>query len=302
MFRKISLLFIFLITSFLLNGCVTTTEPSDLRAFSYETGAESRGLKSGKYYIQVRGQKRDFVLTLPDNYDRTKSYPLVLAWHGMGGYAEQVALNNPYNNIKGYYGILEAADNQAIFIAGQGQLLPGNLNQGKTGWANTKGRDLAFAESLINWAEANLPVDSTKIFSVGVSFGGMFTNLLACKLGSRIRAIASISGHSGFPTLNNPYKQCKNEKVAAWFAHAKNDSIVPYKAGEKARDLLRHFNECSKSDIKQSQNGCIEMEGCADGYPVVWCTHQRGHMVPPFAGDEIWKFFSRFESEKQDEP
>lgn len=294
MVRKIIPFFAFFIALLVLNNCVSTNAPTDGIATPYDSNMKSDTVKSGKYYIKVHGKKRDFILTLPDNYDSSKSYPLVLAWHGMGGNIHSVAAGGDVFIKKPYYGLLEASDNRAIFIAGQGLLLPARGEKPNTGWGNKNGNDIAFAEALISWAESSLSIDSSRIFSIGFSMGGMFSNMIACKLGSKIRAIASISGHMGFPGMYNPDKQCKGEKVAAWFAHGQADRFVKYKGGEKGRDFFKEINECGDSSTREAEYGCTRINGCSDGYPVVWCSHPGGHVVPPYTGKEVWKFFSQF--------
>jgi poly(3-hydroxybutyrate) depolymerase len=295
MFRKVFLLFTLFITVLILNNCVSTGKSSEVVAIPYNSGTGGDGIQSGKYSVKVHGTKRDFVLTLPENYDKTGSYPLVLAWHGLGGTAEIVASGGGIFIKEPYFGLLEASENQAIFIAGQGLVGPGPPGmKANTGWGNRNGRDIAFVKSLIDWAELNLPIDKSRIFSIGFSYGGGFTNLIACRLGNRIRAIASISGHLKFRDIKNPSKQCRREQVAAWFAHAQNDRYVAYKSGAEVRDLFMDVNECGETYRELPQDGCVRINDCADGYPVVWCSHQRGHTVPDYTGKEAWDFFSQF--------
>lgn len=162
------------------------------------------------------------------------------------------------------------------------------------GWQNINGRDVAFVRILINWAKSNLNIDETRIFSIGMSYGAMFSNLLACKLGNQIRAIASMSGSFGGIGIRNPTEECKKEYVAAWFAHSPDDQIVPYSKGEEARDYFIETNECSNTLSKTTFRGCATYNDCAGGYPVVWCSHRKGHAVPGYVGKEVWKFFSQF--------
>ena len=190
-----------------------------------------------------------------------------------------------------YFGLFKASENHAIFIAGQG--LP-SVIQAWSGWDNKNGRDVEFVRKLINWAESNMSIDESRIFSTGMSYGGMFSNLLACRLGNKIRAIASMSGSLQIYGVQYPYYQCKREKVAAWFAHGTNDPYVVYKDGETARDYFTGVNGCSNSFTKITPAGCARYNDCDKGYPVVWCRHRGGHNIPEYAGKEIWNFFSQF--------
>ncbi len=189
---------------------------------------------------------------------------------------------------------MKASENQAIFIAGQG--LPESIPivGSGPGWNNRNDKDVAFVRNLINWAELNMNIDESRIFSTGGSYGGMFSNLLACRLGNKIRAIASMSGSFWQVGIENPYAQCDRKKVATWFAHGINDRGVVYETGEFVRDYFIIVNDCSFSYTKVTPRGCIKYNDCASGYPVVWCKHGMGHNTPSYAGKEIWDFFSQF--------
>ena len=297
MFRKGFLLIVLFITISVLNNCASTRPyrgtPIDADSINCDTGSGCADIRTGKYFINVNGIKREFIVTLPENYDHSKSYPLIFAWHAGLRSAIGVASGSGY--VTGaYFGILKASENQAIFIAGQG--LP-EVFLGmhfKSGWNNRNDRDVAFVWTLIKWAESNLRIDESRIFSTGHSYGAMFSNLLACRLGNKIRAIASMSGSFWQVGIENPYAQCYRKKVAAWFAHGKNDRGVVYETGEFVRDYFIRANECSFSYTEITPRGCIRYNDCASGYPVVWCKHSIGHAIPKYAGKEIWDFFSQF--------
>jgi predicted peptidase len=296
MYRKAIPLITLLITGSVLSHCASVSmyrdDPIDADSINCEAGSGCADIRTGTYYINVNGTKREFIVTLPENYDHSKSYPLILAWHGGLRSAIGVASGSGYGT-GAYFGILRASDNQAIFIAGQG--LPEGIPRAGygPGWNNRNDKDVGFAWSLINWAESNMSIDESRIFSTGMSYGGMFSNLLACRLGNKIRAIASMSGSFWQVGIENPYAQCDRKKVATWFAQEKNDPVF-YETGEFVRDYFIRVNECSFSYTKITPSGCIRYNDCASGYPVVWCKHSRGHEIPSYAGKEIWNFFSQF--------
>ena len=211
MYGKGFLLVTLFITIFVLNNCASiktySGKPIDADGINCEAGIGCADIRTGKYYINVNGTKREFIVTLPENYDNSKSYPLILAWHGFGGSAKRVSLGS-------YFDILSASKNQAIFIAGQGlgTFIPGL--GGGAGWNNRNDRDVTFVRTLINWAESNMSIDESRIFSTGMSYGGMFSNLLACRLGGKIRAIASMSGSFWEVGIENPYAQCERKKAS----------------------------------------------------------------------------------------
>jgi len=295
--KKAILLITLFITVLALSHCASVSmyrdDPIDADNIDCEAGSDCAEIRTGRYYIDVNGIKREFIVTLPENYDHSKSYPLILAWHAGGRSAIDVASGSGFQR-GAYFGILKTSDNQAIFIAGQGlpEVFLGMRLE--SGWNNRNDRDVEFAWSLIKWAESNLRIDESRIFSTGMSYGAMFSNLLACRLGNKIRAIASMSGSFWQVGIENPYAQCDRKKVATWFAHGINDGGVVYETGEFVRDYFVRVNGCSFSYTKITPSGCIRYNDCASGYPVVWCKHSRGHEIPKYAGKEIWNFFSQF--------
>ncbi len=255
------------------------------------TGCGAIAPQSGTYYLNVDGTQRRYIVSLPANYDNQRAYPLVFGFHPWGGNAEQTVGG-------GYWGALQAANNGAIFIAGQGLPSGGNRfppGQGPDGWQNVDGRDFVYMERIFNWANSNLCYDTGRVFAMGHSYGGMFSNWLGCEMGSRIRAIAPFSGSFAEVEVN-PNTDCSFEKVAGYFMHGTNDFVVPYANGEEARNYLLQANSCSNNYSDAPSPGwgvtCRSYNSCANGYPVVWCSHSQSHGVPSGSGAAAWNFFN----------
>ena len=230
--------------------------------------------KSGTYTINVGGTDRTYILDVPTNYDRNNPYKLVFAWHPRDGSAQAIATSDG-----GYYGLKPRANDTAIFVAGDG--IDG-------GWANSGGRDVAFTKAMIDRFNSQLCIDQGRIFSMGWSFGGMFSFALGCAMGDVFRAIAPASGAliSGCDEGTHP--------VAMWGAHGVYDNLVSIDSGRAGRDVFLKRNHCSDTKSATDSNGCVSYQGCDPGSPVVWCEWQGGHTFPEFGRDEVWKFFATF--------
>lgn len=239
-------------------GCGSTTPP-----------------KSGRFSIDVSGTKREYILAVPDNYDPNHAYRLIFAWHPLGGSAEQVATGFG----GGYYGLQSRANGSAIFVSAEG------IEQG---WANTGGRDVAFARAMLERFRAELCIDESRIFSTGFSYGGMMSFALGCAMGDVFRAIAPMSGalYSGCEKGDHP--------VAMWGFHGDADNVVPLANGRSGRDVFIERNGCSQQTKPIDPSPCVSYEGCDEGYPVVWCEFSGGHSPTNNSGEAIWKFFSQF--------
>jgi poly(3-hydroxybutyrate) depolymerase len=216
---------------------------------------------------------------------------LIFAWHGGGGTATGVASGN-------YYGMdtTANANGRAIFIAAQGLESPVNGTP-STGWANPNGRDVTFARALIAWASARLCIDSSRVFSTGHSFGGMFSDTLGCEAPDAFRAVAPMAGrlcrgvdlNCSLATTN-----CMQRNVAAWVAHGASDTVVATSFGVEARDYFIALNHCTMTSAPTTPSPCVTYSGCDSGYPVHYCEFNGGHVVPSFAGAGLWAFFSQF--------
>ena len=239
----------------------------------------------GDFMIDVAGTPREYIVALPDGYESGTPYKLIFAWHGLGGSASQIA--GGFGG--GYYGLQNRAAGTAIFVAGQGLQTETSIGNG-AGWPNTDGRDVAFVRALVDLLRGQYCIDDERIFSVGMSYGGIMSNTLGCQMGDVFRAIAPMSG-SGPRTFGGA--MCVGQ-VAAWLSHGNTDEIVTFASGEGSRDHWVMSNHCDATTAPVTPDPCVAYQGCDDGHPVHWCEFDGGHTVPQFASEAIWSFFSMF--------
>lgn len=229
--------------------------------------------------IDVMGTSREYIMALPKTYDMTKPYKLIFAWHGLGGSAMQVASN--------WYGLSRMANDSSIFVAGQGLE---TMNNGGAGWPNSNGQDVNFVKTLYAFLQQNVCFDQNRVFSVGMSYGGIMSITLGCQMGDVFRAIAPMSGsgpgYGGRAT-------CVGQ-VAVWQSHGDMDTTVPTASGEASRDFWVKANHCQTQGVPVDPSPCVEYPGCDPDLPVTFCEFSGGHTIPPFAAAAIWKFFSQF--------
>ena len=236
---------------------------------------------AGNQTIDVDGAQREYILKLPADYDANKPYRLIFAWHGLGGTAMQIASSS--------YGLGTRSANSAIFIAAQG--LPGTGQQsGLAAWSNTGDRDIAFTRKLLEFAKSNYCIDVSRVFSIGMSNGGMMSNVVGCELGDSFRAIVAMSGGGPKPYAMKP---CVGQ-LAVWISHGNTDNNVPFSYGQMSRDQWTKANHCGTETVPVMPGTCLEYQGCDAGFPVQFCEFDGGHMVPTFAGEAAWNFFARF--------
>lgn len=233
-------------------------------------GCGSEPPATGRYSIDVDGIAREYELAVPADYDPQHPYPVIFAWHWLGGWSGNILDN-------GYYGLAALSDDTTIFVAPEGI---------DNGWANTDGRDIAFASAMIERLESELCIDRERIFSTGWSFGGMMSNAVGCAMADTFRAVAPMSGSlwSGCDEGTTP--------IAYWGSHGIYDDVVPLGAGQEARDEFVARNGCSDETIVDGP--CLVYQGCDPGAPVVWCEFEGPHATPEFAPARTWDFFASF--------
>lgn len=236
-------------------------------------------LQSGRASIDVSGTSREYVLQLPSQYDPSHPYRLIFAWHWRGGTANDVVSGTIIGGP--YYGLQSRSAGSAILVAPEGIDM---------GWANTNGRDIAFLKAMLAQFESSLCIDQSRIFSTGFSYGGMMSDEIGTEMGDVFRAIAAMSG----ACYSGGCRQTTMHPIAAWMSHGNNDTTVPIADGQSARDKFLAVNQCGTQTVATTPSPCVEYQGCASGYPVVWCEFSGGHMPVSFGPDAIWNFFNRF--------
>nr|WP_211116436.1 ricin-type beta-trefoil lectin domain protein [Glycomyces buryatensis] len=271
---------------------------SDVTTLASSAGCGSAPtLSSGTHTIQSGGTNRSFILRVPDNYDSSRSYPLIFAFHWNGGTAGDVSSGGSDGALWSYYGLQRLSNNSAIFVAPQGI---GN------GWANSGGRDVTFVDDMIARVEAGLCVDTEQRFALGFSYGGGMSYALACARPTVFRAVAvyaggQLSGCSG-----------GTQPIAYLGIHGISDPVLNISQGRSLRDRFVANNGCTPQNPPEPAPGSrthtvTSYSGCRAEYPVMWAAFDGGHTPGPIDGSTsdgwqtwtsgvTWSFFTQFQS------
>ena len=147
---------------------------------------------AGKTYnasIKHGNLEREYRIYVPLNYDKKKSYPLLLALHGGGGNSDHMEkLTN--------WGFNKLADKEGFFV-----LYPEGIdkhwNDGRKG-VNYKAHkknidDVGFLSALIDRFAKIYSIDKKRVYSTGISNGGLMSFRLACEIPEKIAAIAVVT-------------------------------------------------------------------------------------------------------------
>jgi polyhydroxybutyrate depolymerase len=153
-------------------------------------------------------------------------------------------------------------------------------------------REVQFISDLIYYLGDQYNIDSTRIYTNGLSNGGGMAFVLACRLSERIAAIGSVSG-----AYLMPWDECQPTRpVPAIVFHGTADPIVPYQ-GDEATLLGSNFpaipswvlkwalhNSCKFAPVylptKGNVSGIKYVDGIEGAEVVFFTIHGGGHTWP----------------------
>ena len=248
------------------------------------------GLQNGTHRMTSAGLNREYIVSLPSNYNMNKPHRLVFGMHWMNGSAEAVAGWSQWFGLK-------ARDTQqnTIFVAPQGYTTG-------SAWRGGDNRDHIFFDDLNARLASNLCIDKSRIFSVGFSFGAMYTNALAQTHQDVLRGIVL------YATADyNIYFPANTGKPLAFMAvHGINDPTTPITSGRRSRDRFVANNKCtvpgSVPEARRGSSHVIYDYNCPSNYPVRWVTFDGAHTYPPnntpvgssWVHPVAWQFITQF--------
>lgn len=256
------------------------------------------------------GQYRKFNVYRPTVYNGAVAVPLVLNFHG---YTSNAAAQQLYTN----FGAVADTAN-FIVVYPEGLLL-----QGQPFWnagIAAQPDDVAFVDVMITYLLQKYNIDFNRVYSCGMSNGGIMSYYLACNLPNRIAAIASVTG-----TMFNAWRPACNpgRALPVMEVHGTGDAIVPYNGDNNFAHIdtvVKHWvkhNNCSPApvtfsvpDINVQDNStavnyrygngingsAVELYKVSGGshswpgaFPFISATNQDFS-----ATVEIWRFFRRY--------
>ena len=230
--------------------------------------------------IDVDGQRRTYILDVPDSAKAGAPSALIFDFHGFGHSGVGVW------QVSGFRALAEKEGFLTVYPQG----LPVKLNlHGKDvvndGWEmfTTDGnRDLHLVAALLNNLESHYCIDRSRVFATGFSNGAFFSSLLGCTMADRFAAIAPVSGGP----LSVPCKPSRG--IPVLIHHGRNDQMIEVARGRAGRDAWIEANRCKKS----LGGDCEEHRECHDNSVVLYCEGDQDHSWPAAATQRIWNFFS----------
>ena len=241
------------------------------------------------------GIEHEIYLTMPENYDKDKPYRLVFGMHYMGGSAKNVATREAYYGLRNQKGAKE----NTIFVAPHGYTTETDRSGKETEnpWRCGDDKDHVFFDEFLTYLNENLCVDTSRVFSVGFSFGAMFSNSLAQDFQDRLRGVVV------FATMDQVIYLPKNKGLPiAWMGTVgMGDELCTPKLGRSARDRILknngkpdadgNFTDARGEEAEEYTGGnhvCYDYKTVDPRFPVKWCTFDGKHAYNASDDGKVW--------------
>jgi len=244
--------------------------------------------------------------------------PLVIALHGYGGSADDA---------DGYFDLARLANEDGVItVAPSGQKdVTGarfwNAVDTCCDFFDTQTDDVAYLRGLVKELAQKHPIDSQRVYVMGLSNGGAMAMRLACEAADTFAAIVSVAG----PFTTQPSTCKPSRPVGVRLLHGTQDRVVPYgggalavpagpKAGLRlpaARAVAEHWaraNGCTfpgskaprrvdfEARVPGPETLVEEAEACAAGGALEFFTIEGAQHIPSARdlGGESYAFLRRF--------
>jgi len=170
------------------------------------------------------GGARPFPVHMPDGYDASKKYPLLVLLHGYGATGE---LQDRY------LGLSAAATKRGYLVA----IPDGTLDARQRRYWNATDAccdlysknvdDVAYVRDSVRQLVARYAVDPSRVYLFGHSNGGFLALRLACEESRRFAAVVSLAG-AGWADA----EQCKPQApIGVLQIHGTKDATIAYEGG-----------------------------------------------------------------------
>jgi predicted esterase len=209
------------------------------------------GVNSG---FDSAGNDRDLLIVLPEE---PRGAPVLFAWHWLGGSASEIV---------GWVGYDDLAQEEGVIIVAPES--DGNDYEWHSWDRPRNNPDLIFFDDLVSCLHAQFEVDLSRIYSTGMSAGGLWTSYLTTWRSNVLAATAPLSGG-----VNTAYYESPEMPIPVLLTWGGPSDTY---AGYSFHTANLEFSESLRQD----------------GHFVAECEHTGGHSIPQRAAKFTWEFLA----------
>ena len=195
------------------------------------------------------GEKREYLLYVPDSYDRTRPAPLVISMHAAGLWPAAQMRMSQWNDAADRHGFI------VVYPSGKDVRGP---RIWRAGGGAGLARDVRFISDLIDTLQAEYNIDPARIYANGLSNGGGMAFVLSCTLADRIAAVGMVGAAHLLPRT-----WCADQPPVPMITfHGTADLFTPYHGGKTgvAPEAFPHIVEWTADWARRNRCAAVPVE------------------------------------------
>ena len=219
-------------------GTVGPRTRAAIQTNSCTAGSQAGGDGDVHATLTFEGVSRTYILHIPANYSASKSYPLMMIFHGDGGSGAGMEQKTQFDPI---------ADQEGFFVAypdavGAKWVLTGSNN------------DEVFNLAVLNDIERAYSIDKARVYISGYSQGGGMVTQLACDYTGTFAGAATISENFDPTTEANCHP---SRPITFVLFHGTADPLSPYDGGTNPLSGGTIYSAQNTAQFWADNNGCF---------------------------------------------
>ncbi|MCA9564036.1 MAG: hypothetical protein KC561_11140 [Myxococcales bacterium] len=255
------------------------TDPPEARCEGYEVPtydpiAECPDIQVGENAMTSAELSRSFRVFLPDDIESGGPFPVLFAFHGLGGdsgFAESVSLDSAGTE----RGLIVISPDAARTSTGESRF-PVDWNLLAAQFQNDN-PDLVFFDDMLTCLQESYSVDTDRVYVTGMSAGGLWTTFLGLH---RARDLAAVAPFSGGYLLGWPSTFEELPWLVTW--GGVDDTAFDVDFNAEAQELIEHLG--------------------TNGNAYVYCNHGREHVYPEEMNEALLDFLLNYSADEAASP
>jgi len=213
--------------------------------------------KSKEKEIEHGGMMRRYRLHVPNGYFEKDSYPLVVALHAYTGNGRTMEINT---------GFSRKADQEGFFVVypygvREKEFAPRSWNsEFCCSYALEQGvDDVGFVSKVIDEIADNYNIDTSKVYVIGLSNGGMMAYQVALKIPDKISALGVVAGAVGGMSEDDEEYEWLDQSgvpVPVVIFHGKEDASIPFDGGDGNKQVFEFTAAYDSVNLWLQNNKC----------------------------------------------